>query len=80
MPGILEKFGKNCILVNFTNLIEVLRIAQLLALVIFVSVVPMIQNLKGLRENLKHKTQILVIGYLKIGLIILLVHQQCSLY
>ena len=35
--------------------IEVLQIAQLLAIVIFVSVSLVRENLRGLRENLNHK-------------------------
>ena len=36
--------------------------AQLLAVVIFVSVSLMRENLRGLRENLRHKIQTLVVG------------------
>ena len=43
-------FGQFC-----NSRIEVLQIAQLLAIVIFVSVPLVRENLRGLRENLIHK-------------------------
>ena len=44
-------------LVNFIVQEEVLQIAQLLSLLIYVSVSLMRVNLRELRENLKHKIQ-----------------------
>ena len=44
----------------FVQVYELFTIAQLLALVIFVSVSLVRENLRGLRENLKHKILALV--------------------
>ena len=50
------QFGKIGVYVNFIiQNFDVLQIAQLLAQVIFVPVSLVKENLRGLRDNLKHK-------------------------
>ena len=54
-------FGKIGVLVNFiTQELKFLQIAQLFALIIFVSFSLVRENMRRLRENLKHKIQSIV--------------------